>query len=269
MGNTPDSKNALNASYSPKIKHTSVRSSFGPSMNHHQNTPYIKQQPAASIAVNSFHVSRKSYKPKSYSSVRSSFGGGSSAASRGSVSVINSGASKIKIGGSKIGGSLAGGASDSIVVNSFHVSCRSDKPKSYSSLIPGVNLAGIVLYSKNGKSQWTCNGIKCRAGYIILKKSKNVDHIVTNDGSAIHGKVYKSVFGSDPDLSIVRSGFARVNGTWKYNSWSCNAADNGYTDGKKQMNSIEKAAVKTAIQKWITNGTQNTYPSSTIYINPN
>mmetsp|Transcript_59488 Transcript_59488/g.53565 ORF Transcript_59488/g.53565 Transcript_59488/m.53565 type:complete len:168 (-) Transcript_59488:173-676(-) len=157
-------------------------------------------------------------------------------------------------------------ADNAIAISSFHVSCKSDKPKSYWS---GDNLAGVVLYSKNGKTEWTCNGIKCRAGYIILKTSKNVSHITVYDGSAVHGKVYKSVFGSDPDSSIVRGGFARVNGVWKYNSWSCNAAGNGYTDGKKQMNSIEENAIKTAIQKWISNGTQNTYPSSTIYINPN
>ena len=51
-------------------------------------------------------------------------------------------------------------------------------------------------------------------------------------------------------------------------SWQ-GIADNGWTDGKKQMNSIEENAIKKAIQKWISDGTQNTYPSSTIYINPN
>eukprot|EP01084_Bolivina_argentea_P011507 21508_1 len=157
-------------------------------------------------------------------------------------------------------------SSDSIAVKSYHVSCESDRPKQ---LYSGSNIAGIVLYAKGGKTDWYCNGIHCKAGYIIMRYSNKVDRLETTDGSAIHGKVYKSIFGVSPGNNIFRSGFARVSGDWKYNSWSCNGASNGWTDGKKQMNATEQKAVKQAIQSWISNGEQNTYTDKTLYINPN
>ena len=50
-------------------------------------------------------------------------------------------------------------SSKSIKVSSYHVSCKSDHPDSYYN---GKNITGIVLYSKDGKTEWQCNGVKCK-----------------------------------------------------------------------------------------------------------
>ena len=56
-----------------------------------------------------------------------------------------------------------------IKVTTLHVSCNSDPVKNYDK---GEDLAGIVLYSKDGKNDWYWNGIHCKTGYIIIKKNR-------------------------------------------------------------------------------------------------
>ena len=48
-----------------------------------------------------------------------------------------------------------------------------------------------------------------------------IEQINCNIG-LIHGKIYKSIFNELP-TNVIGSGFARVNGKWKYNSISFNA----------------------------------------------
>ncbi len=48
-------------------------------------------------------------------------------------------------------------------LNSFHVSCKSDQPKSYDN--PGKDYGGVVLYQRGGKNDWTLNGLHCKTGY--------------------------------------------------------------------------------------------------------
>eukprot|EP01084_Bolivina_argentea_P285536 489682_1 len=98
--------------------------------------------------------------------------------------------------------------SSEIKISSFHVSCKSD-------MIKRQNMVGIVLYEYDQKTEWTLNGVRCKSGYIVLKSTKNIQHIQSNKG-IVHGKCYKSVFGEEAASTIVGGGFAFQNGRWKF-----------------------------------------------------
>ena len=147
-----------------------------------------------------------------------------------------------------------------------YVSCRSDKL-----WIKNEDAGGLVLYQKDGKNDWYCNGIHCKSGYIIIKGSSSTDKIkVDNDGSMIHNKVYKAVFGEAPDKTVIRGGFAWYKGKWKYNSWSSNAHGK-FKDGKKEMNDLEIAEVQRAVEIWMDSKgkTQTIKCKEPLYINEN
>ena len=161
-------------------------------------------------------------------------------------------------------------ADDAIQVLSYHVSCKSDKVEKYAS---GANLAGIVVYGKKNdkgqyKQDWEWNGVHCKPGYIIIKETKNIEEYKSSVG-IVHGKVFQSVFKQDPDQTVVSGGFARKDNIWKFKSWTCNAANNGFTDGKKEMGDDEKEAITAAIKNWIDTGEQNLKLDEPLYIHPN
>ncbi len=152
----------------------------------------------------------------------------------------------------------AGHSIGSIPVLGYHMSCSSYRPKTF---YGNERLAGIVLYAYDNKIDWYLSGRHCKPGYIILKRSKDIENIKTNHNSIVHGKVYKSFFGVDADNSkIVGSGFSYdpKGKKWKFNSYSFNANDDGYHDGNKKMNVIETHYVTKSLENWIEKGIQNT-----------
>lgn len=159
--------------------------------------------------------------------------------------------------------------------NTYHVSCRSYKPKKWEG---DEGLAGIVLYAYKGKFEWELNGVRCRSGYIILKKSDNIESIDSNEGR-VHGKVYKSVFNEELDRKkVLGGGFAYYQGVWKFNSWTFNCPNSEadfYHDEKKCMNTDEEEIIKSALQYWMSTGNRNyelekdmTIYGDTSYVNP-
>ena len=154
-----------------------------------------------------------------------------------------------------------------IKVTSMHVSCKSDTFSYYSC---GPNLAGIVLYNDGyGRTDWYCNGIHCKSGYIILKNSDKSSFKGISGEGQVHGAVYKSVFEQNIPSKMVGGCFARYKNEWKYNGNTFNARNNGYTDGSHSMHSLEIDAVKTAVQNYIYYGKQNTQLPRPLYIEEN
>jgi hypothetical protein len=41
---------------------------------------------------------------------------------------------------------------------------------------------GLVLYAKDGATDWRCNGVHCQAGYIYIRKTSVIDHIDSDYG---------------------------------------------------------------------------------------
>jgi len=135
-------------------------------------------------------------------------------------------------------------------ISSFHVSCRSDQ-------FTGANMTGIVLYKYDGKTDWKLNGIHCKSGYIVLKLSKNIEHIKGEPGK-VHGACYKSVFGKSVDKNkVVGGGFGYVNGVWKFNSWTFNVGSK-YHNGNKGMNPMEQQCIQLSVDNWAKSKKQNT-----------
>ncbi|MEM7174246.1 MAG: hypothetical protein AAF380_03275, partial [Bacteroidota bacterium] len=140
--------------------------------------------------------------------------------------------------------------------DTYHVSCKSYMPEKWEGK---EDIGGIVLYSYDGKYDWYLNGIHCKSGYIVLKKSADIDHLYSEEG-VIHGKVYKSLFNEELDTKkVLGGGFAYYKGVWKFNSWTLNSPSNDdmYHDKYKCMNKDEEEIIKAALKKWIATGTQN------------
>eukprot|EP01084_Bolivina_argentea_P057690 105393_1 len=144
---------------------------------------------------------------------------------------------------------LIGDLKDAIKITSFHVSCKSDK-------INGQDMAGVVLYSYDNKTDWRLNNVHCKSGYIIVKSFDNIKHIKSNQGQ-VHGKCYKFVFGQDIDDKVVGAGFAFFKGKWKFNSYTFNVATK-YHDNKKSMHEMEQKCILAALGNW-KKDIQNTY----------
>ena len=140
-----------------------------------------------------------------------------------------------------------------IPVSSYHVSCRSYKPKTF---ISNENLGGIVLYSYDDKFDWKVNKVHCKTGYIIIKRIDDIKHLKSKHGM-VHGNVYKSVFGVELDKKVVGSGFAFKDGKWKFNSFTFNAKKDTFHTNEKAMNNIEEKYVSAAIKNWIEKNQQN------------
>jgi len=148
---------------------------------------------------------------------------------------------------------------NAIVVNCFHVSCASDefdKDESYT---------GVVLYSCDGKSEWNLGGRKCKSGYIILKKGKNLKSNI-NPKPSLHSQCFEYAFGITfeecrKEHNIIGGGFSYdpENG-FKFNSSTFNEIDDGY-NGNRTMNRLEQKWIKIAIENW-GSGKQNTLVES-------
>lgn len=152
-------------------------------------------------------------------------------------------------------------ADPKICIANYHVSCASYRPGSRSATAvvhEHENFGGVVLYSYNGKTDWRLGGRHCKAGYIIVKRIEDLKKISSRKGQ-IHGKIYKSVFGIDPDSKVLGSGFAYKEGVWKFNSLTFNAGSLGdyFHDGTKNMRGCESLLVREAVEQWFDTGKQN------------
>lgn len=136
-----------------------------------------------------------------------------------------------------------------IQINSFHVSCKSDRPpQNYGS----DEYVGIVLYSKGGKTSWKCNGVKCKSGYIILLKAENLQNIESTHG--VYGAVYKSIFDEELNESVILSRFTQ---------------SNSEVSAECEMGAMEQLFVEKAIKAWVKNKQQNIYLVEPLWIYPN
>ncbi len=140
-----------------------------------------------------------------------------------------------------------------IPVKSYHVSCRSYKPKEW---LGKENLGGIVLYSYDDELKWKINNVRCKTGYIIVKRIDDIKHLKSKYG-IVHGNVYKSVFKKELDKNVIGSGFAYKDGRWKFNSFSFNSKKDTFHTKDKGMNKLEGKYVNQALQNWILHGKQN------------
>ena len=138
-----------------------------------------------------------------------------------------------------------------ITVEKLHISCRSDKFR------PERNFIGFVLYQFQGKERWELNHIRCRSGYVFLQDTTN---LVKVPGDTMHAKAYFKLFGEQPPkdrATLVASGFAYHDGTWKQNSSTFNDNETPFTKTKRRDGVTEFEFVRRALLNWSNKGCQN------------
>eukprot|EP01084_Bolivina_argentea_P198544 339956_1 len=133
---------------------------------------------------------------------------------------------------------------ESFTINSLYIHPQSDK-------ISEVNMVGIVVYTHNGATNWRLNGITLSTGAILLVNFDKISKIQTTSG--VLAKAYKYWFNidytSEHTHSTILSGFAFYQGKWKFNSYTFNAATDGWHNHLKAMNAYEIELLEYALHK--------------------
>ena len=146
-----------------------------------------------------------------------------------------------------------------IELKSWHMSCKSDKIDTSTS----NDYLGIVLYSNKNKTDWYCNGIHCKTGYMFIKVSKSFLDDTTHTR---HAQLYKLLFNQWPDENVIGAGFAIQSGEIKFKSYTFNCDktsknqwknDCQWHDSTPICHEIEQKWIKIALKNW-KNGKQNT-----------
>ena len=125
----------------------------------------------------------------------------------------------------------------------LHVSCQSDI------FTGGDDMAGMILWLFDGKREWSLNGVECKPGYIVFKKSASIRHIPSDIGE-VHGKLYKYMFGEDPDERVLATGFAFYKGKWEWLSGTFNNRNPAWQGNDPEAGPNEQQIIKAAILKW-------------------
>lgn len=143
----------------------------------------------------------------------------------------------------------------SIKVESFHLSCKSDK-----GWAKGV-FGGIVIYSMGLLKPKT--GVRIKPGYVFIKDGRWLESQKTaKDEGQVHGVCCRILTGWQPSM-ITRcggctSGFSIKNGILRARSISCNTKGI-YNTIEISMNSVEEKHLQKALDWWKSGGSQNYY----------
>ena len=126
-----------------------------------------------------------------------------------------------------------------ILVDSIHLSCSSDVYRR-----DDHRYAGFILYAYDGQMDWTSqNGIHCKTGYIVIRSTRtggDVDRCNTPETPGqVHGAVYKSVFGQNPD-KVIGEGFSWIDGELKVNSGTFNDTNSDAPPQGPNQEGVEK-----------------------------
>jgi hypothetical protein len=65
-----------------------------------------------------------------------------------------------------------------LIVSSYNISCKSYRGP----IDPEEDYVGLVLYAKDGVTDWKDNGVHVKSGYIYFKKTSDIMHIVSSQG---------------------------------------------------------------------------------------
>jgi len=142
-----------------------------------------------------------------------------------------------------------------IVMNNFHVASCSDKHT------PKDDFIGIVVYSFDGKLEWTLNGCKYKSGYIVYKKIKNLRR-----NGTLHSQCFASAFGKT-DVEYQNDGHSIIVSEFSYRGSKSrgpkgfifdlnifNEKDCSYycehKNNSRVMSALEHTGVKQAIENW-------------------
>ena len=140
-------------------------------------------------------------------------------------------------------------SSKTIVVETIHISCKSDTFEG-----KNHNYAGVIIYQYNGKTDWrTANGTHCKSGYLVIQDtdSEDVQQWTGKTDGVVHGPVYRNAFGEVNTSEVIGEGFAIQDGLFKVNSGVFNnPSGSEYHDESKQMSEISIYCIEKVVESW-------------------
>ena len=84
---------------------------------------------------------------------------------------------------------------------------------------------------------------------MLIEETNNIKHVTSNTNSIVHGSLFKWLFNQEIDARVVGTGFAYVNGEWKFNSYSIHTSADPYHDREKGMSKLELEMVQKVIEQ--------------------
>ena len=146
---------------------------------------------------------------------------------------------------------------ESPLVNSFHISCKSDQ------YTKNEDMTGIILYRYNGEKSWTINNITYKAGYIYLCKN---NHLKYQQNESMYLQCCKKLFGNHCDYSkIIATGiqFDKTKKEWTTTATTIITLLNQPKNNQSDEN-YEKIWLDILLKEWINSG----YTKQTIMTQP-
>lgn len=144
-----------------------------------------------------------------------------------------------------------------IKIETVHISCSSDPYDA------NEDMAGMLVYSFNDQQQFELNGHRCRTGYVLMKNTKNISHIPSDQG-IVHGSLFKWFYGIEPDNRFIGAGFAIRKGIYLFNSYTFNARDDDYHDENRAMAQSEIHLIKYTLEKLFVTGVWQSNPTMAV-----
>ncbi|XP_046862033.1 uncharacterized protein LOC124455431 isoform X2 [Xenia sp. Carnegie-2017] len=146
---------------------------------------------------------------------------------------------------------------ETIHLEYFHISAKSNIYKSRKPGFKSGNYGGLVLYGCRGLASWvTKNGTRCEKVCIVILNTDSEEvkkcQYPGKEGQ-VHGAIYECAFGEKMDNTVVGEAFSIHNEKLNFNSvaFNCNKA---YRDWKKEMSDISHKYIKLIIESWIKAG---------------
>lgn len=65
-----------------------------------------------------------------------------------------------------------------LIISSYDISCQSQRGP----IDPAEDYVGVVLYAKDGVTDWRANGVHVKSGYIYFRKTSDIMHIDSKQG---------------------------------------------------------------------------------------
>lgn len=147
----------------------------------------------------------------------------------------------------------AGGSGPSFSVKTIHISCKSDIY-----LGPDHKYGGIILYGRNGETEWrTANGTHCKSGYVVIMRTDTSEFEELqrrwDEPGRVHGIIYRKAFGESCKYkNVVGEGFGIIDGKFKILSGAFNLAKGNdlYHDDNVNMNPESAGCVGAVALAW-------------------
>ena len=134
-------------------------------------------------------------------------------------------------------------------VSGLHVSCASERHEK------GEQMVGMALWTYEGRDQWEVNGRRCQSGYVVVRRFDSIAKVESGSNQA-HDRLYRSLFDEDPRGKVWATGFAFMDGEWRFNPRTFNYIRGGWQVQQENSfidegNLLEERLILLAYSGWL------------------